>query len=334
MTVSSILSLAARRAPVLVAVLLLALAGCGRDPLPPDVVATVNGRPIGVGLLQTAHDVRTQSWTNAQGPSVEELKAQYGAVLAELIVQELVMQHLQREGVPVTDSELAAAEDEVRADYPAGEFEASLIEEYMDVAVWREMLRRRLALRKFADRVLRPEITVTLAEVTDWYRAHEGEFRLPARVRFIMYEGFDKEEVEKALRLYDSGASPAEVEKAMPGVTVSELLVRRDRLPVAWQKELSALAPRKASAVRAQEGRNIAFLLLDNLPPRVLSLTEAYPVIERRLVEQKLDAAFDAWAEKALRTADVKVSAHLAGAGGNAGAGREASPQNDSSRKK
>lgn len=298
---------------VLAVTLLLSAGGCADDALPPGVVATVNGHPVNMKLLQATHDAYAQSWTGAEGPSVEALRSQYGAVLADLVVQELVLQKLAAVGASVTDAELGAAEAEVRGDYPEGMFEAALVEDYLDLEVWREMLRRRLALTKFAQVVLRSEVAISLEEVESWYRGHQGEFRLAARVRFIMVEGDTREGVEAATGAVASGAAPEEVEKAFPGMSGNELLIRRDRIPAAWQKALAALKPGGVSPPLAFEGRWVAFRLIESLPAQDMSVVDAYPVIERRLLEEKLDAAFDVWVERNLAGAKVRVSQHLAG---------------------
>lgn len=297
----------------LVVVFLLLVGGCADDALPPGVVATVNGHPVNMKLLQATHDAYSQSWTGAEGPSVEALRSQYGAVLADLVVQELVLQKLAAVGASVTDAEIEAAEAEVRGDYPEGMFEAALVEDYLDLEVWREMLRRRLALTKLAQVVLRSDVVIPLEEVESWYRAHQGEFRLAARLRFIMVEGDTREDVEAASARFASGAAPGDVEAAFPGMSCSELLIRRDRIPAMWQKALAALKPGALSPPIAFEGRWVAFKLIEALPAQDMSVVDAYPLIERHLLEEKLDVAFNVWVEKHLAGAKVRVSQHLAG---------------------
>lgn len=48
---------------VLAVTLLLSAGGCADDALPPGVVATVNGHPVNMKLLQATHDAYAQSWT-------------------------------------------------------------------------------------------------------------------------------------------------------------------------------------------------------------------------------------------------------------------------------
>lgn len=308
----SCLAALSRRLLVLVILSGLALlAACKDKELPTGVAATVNGSPITVRQLEVAHDADVPSWSNARGPSVVELKKQYGIVLTGLILQELVMQELVREGADVSDAELLAAESEIRADYPGEEFERVLVEDYIDLEQWRAMLRRRIALGKFAERVLRPDISVSLAEVETYYRAHEGDFRLPARVRLFVVEGEDRAAVEKTRAMLVSGEGALDAATAVSAVTIRDVLLGRDRLPPQWLKDIAGLAPGKASPVRSGGGNSMTLILSESLPERLLPITEAYPLIESLLVEQKMDTAFDAWAVRALPAADIRVSKHL-----------------------
>lgn len=300
--------------------LALLLPGCGEDPLPEGVVATVNERPIMLRTLEAVHDMSSMSWSG-HAPSVEQLQAQYGAVLSDLIVQELVAQALARENIAVTDAEVAEAEAEVRADYPAGEFEKSLVEEYIDLDLWRSRLRARIAMQKFMRLILRPTISIPLEEVEAYYAAHRQDYRLPRRVQFLVVAGPDKAAVDKARALSLGGAKPADVEAAQPSVTVREVKMRRDRLPALWSKELAGLAPRQASAVKQGEWGYQSFLLVGEIAEKQLELSHAYPLVERVLLERKMDEAYARWMDAELRTARIRVSAHLLPEARDAGKG-------------
>ncbi|MBZ2171670.1 peptidylprolyl isomerase [Nitratidesulfovibrio sp. SRB-5] len=296
--------------PLCAVLLVLLLSGCGQDPLPEGVVATVNERPIMLRTLEAVHDMNSMSWSG-HAPSVEQLQAQYGAVLSDLIVQELVAQALERENIAVSDAEVAEAEAEVRGDYPAGEFEKSLVEEYIDLDLWRSRLRARIAMQKFMRLILRPTISIPLEEVETYYAAHRQDYRLPRRVQFLVVAGPDKAAVDKARALSLGGAKPADVEAAQPSVTVREVKMRRDRLPALWSKELAGLAPRQASAVKQGEWGYQSFLLVGEIAEKQLELSHAYPLVERVLLERKMDEAYARWMEAELRTARIRVSAHL-----------------------
>ncbi len=289
----------------------LALTACSEEPLPEGVVATVNGKPIMLRQVEAEHDVTSMSWFGVRAPSVEQLKAQYGDSLYLLIVQELITQALAQKNIAVTDAELADAENLIRADYPEGEFEKSLIEEYIDLDLWRGMLRYTLNQEKFLKAVLRPSISISANEAEAYYTAHLAEFTQPAKTHFILISGPDQALMKKARATLAASAAPQKLAATMPGLSISDLKLETERLPDAWKDAMKGLAPGKVSNVVEREGEFHCLILVENVPANQISLVRAYPLIERSLIEEKMDGVFDAWLEKELDKADIRVSPHL-----------------------
>ena len=107
---------------------------------------------------RASHDLSRLGLPEAENPAVERLRAEYGAVLADMIVDSLAGQELSRRHLGVTDAELAKAEAVVRADYPGDAFGRMLLEEHIALERWREALRDRLTVEKFAREVLGPHV--------------------------------------------------------------------------------------------------------------------------------------------------------------------------------
>ncbi|MFW5837483.1 MAG: SurA N-terminal domain-containing protein, partial [Desulfovibrionaceae bacterium] len=169
----------------------MALAGCESSQQAPGVVARVNGRPIMLRQLEFKYDLKHMDSVSDPVPSVEELRQEYGEILGDLIVKELVFQALEERGLSVTAEELEQAEQIVRADYPDGAFEQVLVEEYIDLTAWREQLRYRLALDKLFRQVLRPRIKLDYKMAEDYYRKHIHDFHQPERWTLFVLTGPD-----------------------------------------------------------------------------------------------------------------------------------------------
>jgi len=285
--------------------------GCSHEVLPEGVVATVNGKPIMLRQVEAEHDISSMSWFSVRAPSVEQLKSQYGDSLYLLIVQELIAQSLDRSGLSVTDAELTAAEAQIRADYPEGEFEKALIEDYIDPDSWRGMLRYSLNQEKFMNLVLKPGIVIRAEEAERYYNAHLKEFNMPARTHFLLITGPNREPVEKARASIAAGKSPWEAMALIPGISVRDTKLEPERMPAAWSAALKGLAPNKLSPVTAVENEYQCLLLLEHIPAAQASLGRAYPLIERILVENKTAVAFVDWLESELKKTTIKVSPHL-----------------------
>ncbi|BBD07617.1 peptidylprolyl isomerase [Desulfovibrio ferrophilus] len=286
------------------------LSGCGGDQEEHGIVARVNGRPITLEQLQLKYDFKKLSYA-AETAGVAALKKDYGGILTDLIVQELVTQELETLGLSVTDEELAAAENEIRADYPEGAFEEVLVEEYLDLEFWRQELRNRLVMEKFFSEVLRPDITIGYEEAEAYYKTHIQDFFLPSRLSFQLVSGPSREGVQNALDLYRKGETLESLQGRFDRIAIREIRLREDRLTVNWKNALKGLAPGEASSVLGGENGYEALVFSEKIPAKVLDPSQAYPVVERVLLDQKLRESFDSWLDDALAVAVIKVTPHL-----------------------
>ncbi len=292
-------------------VVMFAGAGCSREAAQEGVVATVNGKPIYLHQLEARYDLNNLSWSGGMVPAVDALRQDYGKVLSELIVNELVNQTLESAGLAVSDAAVAEAEAVIRADYPEGQFEKSLVEEYIDIDVWRSMLRQQLSMETFRADVLRPRIKLTSQEAETYYKEHLADFYLPPRIRFIHISGVDREQVEKARDLYVQTTDIGAVQDGFNDITVRELRMRASSLPGGWDKILVGMEPGAASPVVSGENGFESLVLLENMPEKVLGPSQAYPLVEKVLLEQKLQGAFDDWLADELSRATIKVTSLL-----------------------
>lgn len=293
--------------------LLVALWGCTRssnDDI--GVVARVNGKPISLDLLEFQYDILHFNALSGELPSVSALREAYGEVLGQLIAQELVAQELATRGQEVSDEELEQAEATVRGDYPEEVFEQMLVEEFLDLKMWRKQLRYVCGVEKFQRLVLRPSIHLNYLEVEAYYREHLAAFQLPERVRVLVVRAPERSEVEKMLGQYRQQKNVATLAGAFPGAQVREVVVSRDLLTPAWADALHGTeAGAGQGAILPSRAGFEGLLLLERLGAETLNIEQAYPQVEAALLEERLQQAFDAWLGKALDASVVRVSGRL-----------------------
>lgn len=302
------------RHAIVVATLCLALglAACERKASDPGVVATVNGRPIALVQLQFKHDLMHSFTLSAGNPTLGELRKEYGNILAELVVQELVSQELESRGIAVSDLEVEAAETGIRSDYPdAGAFDQTLVEEYINLDAWRQQLRARLAMDKFMANVLRPRVRIDYQEAESYYREHIADFYLPPRLTFLMVTGSAKELVAKAVQQYFQGMKPEAMATKFRGVEARLLKMREDRIPGPWRESLVNLKAGQAGQLLQADSGYQQFVLVDKTPGKTLDPSQAYPLVEGVLLEKKLAQAFESWLAETVARADIKVSERI-----------------------
>lgn len=296
---------------VFLTLILLAFTGCAEESEEMGIVARVNGSPIFLSQLEFQHDLAQMEYGVSGVPSVDKLRSEYGQILSDLIVQELIVQELARLDLSVTDEELKAAEDQVRKDYPEGAFEQVLIEEYIDLKSWRKQLSYYLAVKKFYSQVLRPKSKIDYKEAEDYYKRHISEYYLPASSKFLVIRGPNKDLVQKAVSRFMEDQDARALSVEFGEVTARDLIVRDERLPKTWAKALTGVGLNQATPIMSGQFGFEALVLLERNPAKVLSPTQAYPLVEEALLDEKLHDAFSGWLEEAMSKANIEVSEHL-----------------------
>ncbi|MBD5417637.1 MAG: peptidyl-prolyl cis-trans isomerase [Desulfovibrio sp.] len=302
----------------------LALAGCFESRLPDGVVASINGEPIRLSAVQALMDSRSSSLGIPHRPSLEAMKSRYGGALGTLIVHTLVRQDLERRGMAVTDAALEHAVDQVREDFGPGGLEQFLTASSLREADWKALMRDHLAMEVFRKRVLLPAIQVSMAEARAYYEAHKGDFVLPGYLDVCFAAAPEKEALAAycqsfTARFRERPEADAEADFAvLSGAAASDsgalaqcLEVQPDEVPPAWRKEAASLKPGTCGQPRQQDGEWRAIALAGRQKGHALELTEAYPLIEAILLEEKKSAAFGEWLEANLGRSEILVAPEL-----------------------
>jgi len=300
-----------RALPGALAAVLTCTAACSMDPLQEGVVATVNGHPITLKELESAYDLIQLGWGGQPAVTIGVLRDQYGMVLAQMLVQTFIEQELTRRDLNVTQDELNKAEALVRMDYPPGEFERMLLEEYIDLAVWRRLLRANLATEKFIRKVLRPQVQLDPAEVVAYYKANQEKFVQAAQVRVVHVTGPGRTLVRDAALAYVENPQPAVIQADFPKVFLQEMTMQENRLPKIWVEDLATAPLLTPTVVRANQAGFESLILLERIPAKALDAGLGSPIAEKILLEARLEEAFQEWLATSLGQANIQVSAHL-----------------------
>jgi peptidyl-prolyl cis-trans isomerase SurA len=160
-----------------IAVALLLTAGCNRGPQA-GVVATVNGKPILRADVDKIFTAQLANNPQQQSPSSDQADSLRLNILHELIVEEIVEQRAAKQNLTATDSEVDAKVAEMKAPYTEDQFQAKLKASNQTLDDVRHDLRRSLTIDKLLNKEINSRITVTDADVNNYYNAHKAEFDL------------------------------------------------------------------------------------------------------------------------------------------------------------
>ena len=151
------------------------LAGCHRQH-GADVMATVNGRPIGRDEMERAYQAQLG---DSQGqPSTDQAELLRLNVLRELIDEEIVQQRAAKMNLTATNEEVDARIAEMKAPYTEEQFAERLKASNHTLADVKHDLRRSITIDKLLNKEIMSKITVTDADISSYYNAHRAEYNL------------------------------------------------------------------------------------------------------------------------------------------------------------
>ncbi|MDR2800982.1 MAG: peptidylprolyl isomerase [Desulfovibrio sp.] len=274
----------------------------------PGDVAEVNGRGISFVDLEAARvGLFAGLSPDASEPDEAVLQMQYRHALSRLIEEALVCLYMEKEGMGLAPGALEAEEARIRADYPEGAFEETVLSLGIDLEDWRGRLERRLLVEQFATRVLRQEVSISAGEAQEYYRTHADEFTVPELWHFLRVTGQDGRTVAAACADILSGQEAAEVRKRHL-VTIHDINIGIGLLAPDAAEILTSLKPGQASKVEKMEGGYRSVVLLRKTPPSLLEPAEISRRIEQALFEEKMPGVYADWLRRQLKKAKVRVN--------------------------
>jgi peptidyl-prolyl cis-trans isomerase SurA len=158
-----------------VLLLLLLPAACRKSPSA-NMAATVNNRVITFGELEKTF--QTQFTGSPEGSSEDQVMIQKLELLRNLIDNEIMLQRAEKMGLMAVDADVESKFNELKAPYTKEEFERQLRNRKMTAEDLKAQLRRDLSIQKLFNKEITSHITITDADVSNFYNANKSTFNL------------------------------------------------------------------------------------------------------------------------------------------------------------
>jgi peptidyl-prolyl cis-trans isomerase SurA len=161
---------------LLMAAALFPLAGCKQEHKA-DVVATVNGHAIMKVEMDKVYEQQLGQ-QQQQPQSEDQANSLRLNVLSALISEEIMQQRAAKMNLTATNEEVDAKLNEMKARYNEDQFNAQLKANHTTLDEVKHDLRRSLTQNKLLNKEINSKITVTDADVANYYNQHKSEFNL------------------------------------------------------------------------------------------------------------------------------------------------------------
>ncbi|WP_238324662.1 SurA N-terminal domain-containing protein [Pseudacidobacterium ailaaui] len=142
----------------------------------PDVVATVNGKPIMRAEVEQLY--QNNLGDSQQQPSKEQADIVRLNIIRQLIDEEILMQRAAKLNLTATDEEVDNQLNELKAPFTQEEFNRRLAEKHLTLEDLKRQIRRSKTEDKLLNKEINSKINITDADISSYYNAHKSEFNL------------------------------------------------------------------------------------------------------------------------------------------------------------
>lgn len=160
----------------LVVVCVAGISGCHRTH-GPDVMATVNGKPILRSEVEALYQSNLGD-SQQQPPSKEQADIVRLNVIRQLIDEETMIQRAAKLNLVATDEDVDNQINEFKAPYTQEEFNKRLADKHLTLDDLKRQIRRSKTEDKLLNKEINSKINISDTDITAYYNAHKAEFNL------------------------------------------------------------------------------------------------------------------------------------------------------------
>ncbi|HEX3880814.1 MAG TPA: peptidylprolyl isomerase [Bryobacteraceae bacterium] len=153
----------------------LALTSCSKAP-PAGVAAAVNGQPITYAQLDKTY--KTQYGQPPENANADLVKSQRLELLGSLITNQIMLQEAYKAGLQAVDADVDAELNKMKTPYTKEEFDKQLAGRNMSIDDLKTEIRQKLTVDKLIAKEITSHITITDADVANFYNANKASFNL------------------------------------------------------------------------------------------------------------------------------------------------------------
>jgi parvulin-like peptidyl-prolyl isomerase len=295
---------------------ILPAAGCyssGTEELPSSiVVAVVNGRDIHGDEFLHEYNTFKKSSRLAEPKEIKLERMLREGVLNNLINTILLYDEAKKSGVAIPpDVRDETAEDLVKGFSPA-RLKMVLAKEGQTFDEWKKKLQKNMVIEKFIRTKIAPMINIPESEVKKYYRGHQEEFNVPARVQAYHIMLLTLSEADEVRNELVDGADFSEMarrySKSPDAADGGDLGVfSRGQMPKEFDDILFRLKTKEISkVVESPYGFHI-FKVVRKLKPTRMTYAEASGKIQKEMFNKQMEKKFNEWLKELRKKAKIVI---------------------------
>jgi len=159
----------------LAAASVLTQAACKHAP-PANVAAMVNSHPITYAELEKTY--QSQYPQQPEAANQDLVMSQKLDLLGNLITNEILLQRAEKLGLTAVDADVDTELNKMKAPYTKEEFDRQIADRHMSLDDLKTQIRQRLTVDKLVNKEITSHVTITDADVANFYNANKANFNL------------------------------------------------------------------------------------------------------------------------------------------------------------
>ena len=237
-------------------------------------------------------------------------------LIQKLIDHYLIIEYGKENNISVSEGELAAALNEIKAGYKEDAFEESLLRGCVDFEDWKGRFRERLLVDKIMEKITQGVPYPSYEDIKRYFEENRDQFRCPKMVEFRQIVTRTKEEAQKLLDRLHEGEDMgklAQLHSVAPEAEEGGRVgwVAMEDLEESMAKALFSLPRGKISPIVTTPYGYHIFEVLSVRPEGLKDISEVMSHIEAILIRQRQAAALKVWLGGLKRHFSVKVDQNL-----------------------
>ncbi len=289
------------------------LAACsGKDKGEGDIALVVGSTEV--TLLQLQKDISAFGYVADLVPSLSSEKGK--KILEQVIDDYLVLEYAREHGIEVTQAELNYHVRRYLTDYKEEALKETLLRESLDLAQWKEQLRKRLTIKKVAEHVTHSVSPPSKDELKQYFEMHEKDFNSPPMVRFRQIVCRDRARAVEALKKLKGGQDFGEIARQYSFAPEADKggevgWISKGTLDPSMEDTLFSLKVGQISpVVKTPYGYHI-FQVLEKREGARGDLLKVVNKIEAELLARKKAEVYSRWLEELRKKYKVKINHQL-----------------------
>ncbi len=237
----------------------------------------------------------------------EELSKIAKEALTRLIEDKLILQEAIKQGLKIEDALIQARLEEIESKFPSqDEFKKYLVSQELTLSDIKKNLQDQELMRAVVDKEIRSKIYVSPQESTQFFNEHPEEFaeREGRKVSLVRFS--KKEEAVTALKTLSPGRDFKEEFSNNSEYRPSEE-IRKGDFPPEIEREIFKLALGENSEIVNIKDKFFIFKILEVIPSRKLSLSEAGVLAYKIVFNEKFAKQLSDWLDKLKNDAYIVI---------------------------